>query len=132
MYVFRQSGVYVCACPYVFELVSIWLCVCLCVRVYVCTAQERLFEVSDAYRIHVCERSGLIAIANLKKQQFISQIYKNDSTVVQVSSSRACTCLYPHRHACVPHSPGVFPRLAFCHNMLCNRRCIRVRHRGCP
>ncbi len=39
---------------------------------------------SDAYRLHVCERSGLMAIANLKKQQFTSQVYKNDSSVVQV------------------------------------------------
>lgn len=52
-----------------------------------CPMQERLFDVSDAYRVHVCERTGLIAVANLKKQQFSSQVYKADSTVVQV---RAC------------------------------------------
>lgn len=46
--------------------------------------KERLFDQSDAYRVHVCERSGLIAVANLKKQQYSSQIYKNDSQIVQV------------------------------------------------
>lgn len=47
--------------------------------------KERLFDQSDAYRVHVCERSGLIAVANLKKQTFYSQIYKTDSSIVQVS-----------------------------------------------
>lgn len=34
--------------------------------------------------MHVCERSGLIAVANLKKQHYSSQIYGNDAQVVQV------------------------------------------------
>jgi DNA-directed RNA polymerase II subunit RPB2 len=46
--------------------------------------KERLFDQSDAYRVHVCERSGLIAVANLKKQTFTSQIYKDQSNVFQV------------------------------------------------
>lgn len=45
--------------------------------------QERLFDQSDAYRVHVCEKSGLFAVANLKKQQFSSRIDK-DANVVQV------------------------------------------------
>jgi hypothetical protein len=32
----------------------------------------------------VCEKSGLIAVANLKKQIFSSQIHKSDSQIVQV------------------------------------------------
>ncbi|KAJ3191549.1 DNA-dependent RNA polymerase II [Irineochytrium annulatum] len=32
--------------------------------------KERLFDVSDAYRVHVCDICGLMAIANLKKNQF--------------------------------------------------------------
>ncbi|KAJ3066659.1 DNA-dependent RNA polymerase II [Podochytrium sp. JEL0797] len=32
--------------------------------------KERLFDVSDAYRIHVCDLCGLMAIANLKKNSF--------------------------------------------------------------
>jgi DNA-directed RNA polymerase II subunit RPB2 len=46
--------------------------------------KERLFDQSDAYRVHVCEKSGLIAVANLKKQNFYSQIHKTDSQIVQV------------------------------------------------
>ncbi len=69
----RDDGGGACSAPTV-------VCVCSAWR----DAQERLFDQSDAYRIHVCERSGLIAVANLKKQQFSSQIYKADSSVVQV------------------------------------------------
>jgi DNA-directed RNA polymerase II subunit RPB2 len=32
--------------------------------------KERLFEQSDAYRVHVCDTCGLIAIANLKRNHF--------------------------------------------------------------
>ncbi len=56
--------------------------------------KERLFDQSDAYRVHVCEKSGLIAVANLKKQQFSSQIYKNDSNIVQVYMPYACKLLF--------------------------------------
>lgn len=41
--------------------------------------------------MHVCERSGLIAVANLKKQNFYSQIYKTDTQIVQVRL--ACSLL---------------------------------------
>ena len=56
--------------------------------------KERLFDQSDAYRIHICEKSGLIAVANLKKQQFSSQIYKNESSVSQVFLPYACKLLF--------------------------------------
>ena len=32
--------------------------------------KERLFDVSDAYRVHVCTRCGLIAVANFNKNQY--------------------------------------------------------------
>eukprot|EP00955_Chlamydomonas_euryale_P057094 356659-Chlamydomonas_euryale.AAC.8 len=70
--------------------------------------KERLFDQSDAYRVHVCERSGLIAVANLKKQQFTSQIYKNNSTVVQVYMPYACKLLFQELM-----SMCVVPRLCF-------------------
>ncbi|MEW5307138.1 MAG: hypothetical protein WDW38_002209 [Sanguina aurantia] len=70
--------------------------------------KERLFDQSDAYRIHVCERSGLIAIANLKKQQFRSQVYGNDSEIVQVYIPYACKLLFQELMAMC-----IVPRLQF-------------------
>ncbi|KAL6757115.1 hypothetical protein V8C86DRAFT_1789095, partial [Haematococcus lacustris] len=70
--------------------------------------KERLFDQSDAYRIHVCERSGLIAVANLKKQQFTSLVYKNDASVVQVFIPYACKLLFQELM-----SMCVIPRLQF-------------------
>eukprot|EP00877_Chromochloris_zofingiensis_P007160 jgi/Chrzof1/2698/Cz11g25180.t1 len=56
--------------------------------------KERLFDQSDAYRVHVCEKSGLIAVANLRKQSFYSQIYQNDTNIVQVFMPYACKLLF--------------------------------------
>jgi len=56
--------------------------------------KERLVDQSDAYRVHVCEKSGLFAVANLKKRHFYSQIYGNDSNVVQVFMPYACKLLF--------------------------------------
>lgn len=47
--------------------------------------QERLFDQSDAYRVHVCEKCGLIAVANLKKNQYYCPACKNSNGIVQVS-----------------------------------------------
>eukprot|EP00775_Hariotina_reticulata_P004587 gene4587-4841_t len=70
--------------------------------------KERLFDQSDAYRVHVCERSGLIAVANLKKQNFHSQIYKTDSSIVQVFMPYACKLLFQELM-----SMCIVPRLQF-------------------
>ncbi|XP_073154584.1 DNA-directed RNA polymerase II subunit RPB2-like [Henckelia pumila] len=55
--------------------------------------KERLFDQSDAYRVHVCERCGLIAIANLKKLCFECKSCKNKTDIVQVYVPYACKLL---------------------------------------
>ena len=68
--------------------------------------KERLMDQSDAYRIHVCQACGLIAVANLKNQTF--ECCKNSSErtkVVQVmlprlaSSSSRSSCPWRSRLA---------------------------------
>ena len=57
--------------------------------------KERLMDQSDAYRIHVCQTCGFIAVANLKNQTF--ECCKNPSErtkVVQVMLPYACKLLF--------------------------------------
>jgi DNA-directed RNA polymerase II subunit RPB2 len=49
--------------------------------------KERLMDQSDAYRVHLCQRCGLIAIANLKKATFECRGCKNKTDIVQVGVS---------------------------------------------
>ncbi|GMH42706.1 hypothetical protein BSKO_10625 [Bryopsis sp. KO-2023] len=70
--------------------------------------KERLFDQSDAYRVHVCEKSGLMAVANLRKNHFYSQIHGNDSDVVQVFMPYACKLLFHELMAMC-----IVPRLRF-------------------
>ena len=69
--------------------------------------QERLFDQSDAYRVHVCEQCGMIAIANLKKNQFHCPACKT-SSVVQVFMPYACKLLFQELMAM-----AIAPRLQF-------------------
>jgi len=46
--------------------------------------KERLFLVSDEYRVHVCDMCGLMAIANLKKSVFECKACSNMTQISQV------------------------------------------------
>ncbi|PRW61164.1 DNA-directed RNA polymerase II subunit RPB2 isoform B [Chlorella sorokiniana] len=56
--------------------------------------KERLFDQSDAYRVHVCSSCGLIAVANLKKNQFYCTACKNTTGIVQVFMPYAAKLLF--------------------------------------
>ena len=75
---------------------------------YVLTVQERLFDQSDAYRVHVCEECGVIAVANLRKNQFHCPACKRTTGIVQVFLPYACKLLFQELMAM-----AIVPRMQF-------------------
>jgi DNA-directed RNA polymerase II subunit RPB2 len=57
--------------------------------------KERLFDTSDAYRVHICEICGLFAIANLDRNLFQCKQCKNKKVKIsQIFIPYACKLLF--------------------------------------
>ncbi|KAI6086836.1 DNA-dependent RNA polymerase II beta subunit [Hypoxylon rubiginosum] len=62
--------------------------------------KERLFEVSDAFRVHVCEICGLMTpVAILSNQSFLCRSCKNKSKIAQVYIPYAAKLLFQELQA---------------------------------
>merc|ERR1711976_793660 len=64
--------------------------------------KERLFDVSDSYRCHVCRRCGGMAIANMKNNEYRCEKCKeksDSSNIVQMNMPYACKLLLQELNA---------------------------------
>ncbi|WVF68942.1 hypothetical protein IAT40_003716 [Kwoniella sp. CBS 6097] len=61
--------------------------------------KERMYDSSDAFRIHVCDICGLMAVANLKKQEFYCSVCRNSTQISQVYIPYAAKLLFQELQA---------------------------------
>jgi DNA-directed RNA polymerase II subunit RPB2 len=57
-------------------------------------SQERLFAASDAYRVHLCDACGLIAVADLNKNVFECRGCQSQVNISQIHIPYACKLLF--------------------------------------
>ena len=69
--------------------------------------KDRLYANSDAYRIHICEKCGLIAIANLRKMTFECRACHNSTHISQIHIPYACKLLFQEMMA-MSIAPRIF------------------------
>ena len=56
--------------------------------------KERLFAASDAYRVHLCDSCGLIAVADLNKNVFECRGCQSQVNISQIHIPYACKLLF--------------------------------------
>ena len=53
-----------------------------------------MFDVSDAYRVHVCDICGLMAVAQLKKNLYECKVCHNTTRISQIQIPYAAKLLF--------------------------------------
>ena len=56
--------------------------------------KERMYDASDAYRLHICDLCGLTAVANLRKGTFECRACRNRSAISQIHIPYAAKLLF--------------------------------------
>ena len=68
--------------------------------------KERMFHQSDPYRVHVCDKCGTLAIANIHENKFLCKFCTDRVNISQVEIPYACKLLFQELNAM-----GISPRI---------------------